>query len=76
LCPGKKDIHPIAKRKKSDDETNLKNIIDSASSNLNSYSVEARKYLISLAKDGSLEQHQTKGNITKFADELLRKLRG
>lgn len=58
------------------DETSLEKIIYLASSDLNLLGSEASEYLISLAKDGSLEQHQTKGSITKLADELLQKLRG
>jgi len=76
LCPRKKATHLAAKKKKFQDETSLEKIIYSASSDLSSHSGEAREYLVSLAKDGSLEQHQTKGSITKFADELLKKLRG
>ena len=76
MCPRKKGTHLAAMKKESSDETSLDKIIDSASSDLSSLSPEARNYLISLAKNGSLEQHQTKGNITKLADELLQKLRG
>lgn len=69
------DVQSTAKKKKELDEKSLEEIICLASSGLKSHSREARGYLISLAKDGSLEQHQTRGNITKLADDLLQKLR-
>ena len=65
-----------SKKKKGFDEKSLEKIISLALSELNSHGREASRYLISLAKNGSLEQHQTRGNITKLVEELLRKLRG
>lgn len=76
MCPRKKDISHADKKKKVADETILEKIICSSSSDLILLSSETSEYLISLAKDGSLKQHQTKGSITKLADELLQKLRG
>lgn len=70
-----KDVYPTAKKKKGLDEKSLEEIICFASSGLNTHSRAVLRYLISLAKDGSLEQHQTSGNITKLADEILQKLR-
>jgi len=67
--------HATTKKKKRFDEKGLEEIISPALSKLVSHSKEARKYLISLAKNGSLEQHRTRGNITELAEELLRKLR-
>ena len=67
-------VQPTARKKKELDEKNLEEIISSALSELKSHSSEASRYLISLAKNGSLEQHQTKGNIRELAEELLRKL--
>lgn len=75
MCSKNNDGYPTAKKKKGLDEKSLEEIICLASSGLNSHSREVRRYLISLAKDGSLEQHQTRGDITKLADELLQKLR-
>lgn len=57
-------------------EKNLDEIISPALSELDSQSSEVSRYLISLAKDGSLEQHQTKGSITKLAEKLLQILEG
>jgi len=67
--------HVTAKKKKETDDKSLEEIISPALSELGSHSREARNYLISLAKNGSLEQHQTRGNIIETAEELLRKLR-
>ena len=63
-------------KKKETDEKSLEEIISSDLSELDSHSKEAGEYLASLARNGSLERHQTKGDITKIAEELLQKLRG
>lgn len=56
-------------------EDNLADLIKGASSELASLSQGAKDYLVSLALDGKLDQHQTKGNINGWASELLKKLR-
>jgi hypothetical protein len=63
-------------KKKETDEKSLEEIISSDLSELDSHSKEAGEYLASLVRNGSLERHQTKGDITKIAEELLQKLRG
>lgn len=67
---------PATTNKREFDEKSLEEIITPALSELNSQSRAASDYLISLARNGSLEQHQSKGNVTEIAEELLRKLRG
>ena len=57
-------------------EKSLDEIISPALSELDSHSSEVCRYLISLAKNGSLEQHQTRGSITELAEKLLRMLEG
>lgn len=63
-------------KKKEIDDKSLEEIIGSALSELGSHCKEAGEYLASLARNGSLEHHQTRGNITEIAEELLQKLRG
>lgn len=55
-------------------ERNLTKLINSALSELGSLNQETKDYLISLAEDGSLKQHQTRGYIELWAAELLKKL--
>ena len=50
-------------------------LIDLSLSELGSISDEAKNHLISLAKEGALEQHQPKGTIEQWTYELLKKLR-
>lgn len=71
----KRDACPTSKSRKRFDERSLEEIIGSALSELSSQSSEASRYLISLAKNNSLEKHQTRRNIAEMAEELLRKLR-
>lgn len=68
--------HANGEKDKKFDDRSLEEIINPALSELNSQSSEASGYLASLARNGSLEQHQTGGNIKEAAEELLRKLRG
>lgn len=75
MCSKSKEGNPTAKKKKGLDEKSLEEIISPTLSELNSHSREARRYLISLAKNSSLKQHQTRGNIAELAEGLLRKLR-
>ena len=72
----KRGVRPTAKNEKRFDKKSLGEIISSALSELSSQSKEASMYLISLANNGSLEKHQTKGNVAEMAKELLQKLRG
>lgn len=72
----KRGVRPTAKNRKRFDEKSLEEIISSALSELSSQSNEASTYIISLAKNGSLEKHQTRGNVAEMAKELLHKLRG
>jgi len=60
----------------SPEEKSLEEIISPALSELDSHSGEVCKYLISLAKNGSFEKHQTKGSIAELAEKLLRMLEG
>lgn len=43
---------------------------------LESFNIEVANYLISLASDGSLEEHQINRTISKFAKNLLQKFTG
>lgn len=60
----------------SPEEKSLHEIISPALSELDSYSNEVCRYLISLAKNGSLEQHQTRGGLTELAEKLLQMMEG
>lgn len=71
----KRAVRPTSKNRKKFEEKSLEEIISSALSELSSQSNEASRYLVSLAKNGSLEKHQTRGNVAEMAEELLRKLR-
>jgi hypothetical protein len=55
---------------------NLAELIRSLSSELEFHNEKVVNYLSSMAQNGSLETHQTKGNIAKIADQLLEKVRG
>lgn len=70
----KRNVRLTSKSRKRFDERGLEEIIGSALSELSSQSSEASRYLISLAKNSSLEKHQTRRNIAEMAEELLRKL--
>jgi len=69
LVPSQNEVGASSPEEKSLEET-----ISPALSELSSHSSEACRYLISLAKNGSLEQHQTKGRIMGVAGKLLRML--
>lgn len=56
-------------------EKTFTDLIDLSLSELGSISDEAKNHLISLAKEGALEQHQPKGTIEQWTYELLKKLR-
>jgi len=77
LVPGQNEegAHATGEKNKEFDEKSLEEIINPALSELSSQSNETSRYLASLARNGFLEQHQTRGNITEIAEELLRKLR-
>ena len=65
-----------SKEKNDLDEKTLEEIVVLALSEMNLHSKEVYEYLVSLARNESLEKHQTEGNIIKFAENLLKKLRG
>jgi len=56
-------------------EKNIMDLIVLSLSELGSISDEAKSHLISLAKEGALEQHQPRGTIEQWTYELLKKLR-
>ena len=72
----KANAHSTVKERKGFEEKSLEEIISPALSELNFDCKEAGEYLASLARNGSLEQYQTRGNIKETTEELLRKLRG
>ncbi|MCK4477684.1 hypothetical protein KAU88_04055 [Candidatus Bathyarchaeota archaeon] len=56
-------------------EKTLTDLVNLSLSERESITDEAKNHIRSLAKEGALEQYQTKGTIEQWTYELLKKLR-